>query len=166
MVSQEEVAYLKKAYEFASYRSDDPRTQNGAILVKHDIVIGIGVNELPRKVEKTEERLNNRDIKYKFMEHAERNAIFAAAREGYNTEYSTLFVPWYACADCARSIIQAGIKRVVGHKQVFDAYGEGPWTESINAGNEMFKEAGVITELYDGQIGGVQIMLNGKIWKP
>lgn len=165
MVSQEEVEYLKKSYEFASYRSDDPRTQNGAILVKNGIVIGIGVNEICRKVHKLPERLE-RPLKYQYLEHAERNSIYAACREGYNTEYATMFCPWFSCHECAKGIIQAGIKRVVGHKQAFDQYGAGSWDESIAIGNQMFKEAGIITDYYDGEIGGVEIILNGEVWRP
>jgi dCMP deaminase len=49
------------------------------------------------------------------MEHAERDAIYKAAFVGMQTEGATLYVPWFACADCARAIIAAGITRVVGN---------------------------------------------------
>jgi dCMP deaminase len=158
--------YLLDAYQYASWQSDDPRTQNGAILVKDNKIIGMGVNRLPRGIEKLEKRLE-RPTKYQWIEHAERNAIFMAAREGHQTEGATLYCPWFACCDCARGIIEAGISKIIGHKQVFEQYGEGPWTESINIGNQMFKEAGIITELYDGPINTtIEIILNGEKWKP
>lgn len=166
MITEKEIEYLEKAYEQASNFSDDPRTQNGAILVKGNNIIGVGVNKFPTNVQKTAERLE-RPKKYQFMEHAERNAIYDAARYGFSVIDSTLYCPWYCCADCARALVQAGVKRVVGHKQVFEAYGEGAWTDSINAGNEILDEGGVVRDLYDGKIGNnISILLNGEVWCP
>ena len=106
-----------------------------------------------------------RPKKYSFIEHAERNAIFAACRRGECTEGGTLYCPWFACADCARAIIQAGIRLVVGHKQMFDR-ADGRWCESIAYGNEMLREAAVETRLYGGKIGGVTNLFNGERWEP
>jgi dCMP deaminase len=157
--------YLATAYKLAAKYSDDPRTQTGAVLVLDDVVIGTGVNSLPIGVEITPARLE-RPKKYQYMEHAERNAIFHAIRSGFCTNGATLYCPWFACCDCARAIIQAGVRKVVGHKQIFDKAGVGPWTESISAGNDMFAEAGVETELYDGPIAGLSILFNGEQWTP
>ncbi|MFX8778102.1 deaminase, partial [Acinetobacter baumannii] len=85
-----------------------------------------------------------RPLKYQFVEHAERNSIFHAAREGSKLAGSTMYCPWYACADCARAIIQAGIKEVVGHQKCFDLT-PGHWKESIANAFQMFEEAGVKT---------------------
>jgi dCMP deaminase len=157
--------YLRAAYQIASEHSDDPRTHNGAVLVGDNDykIIGVGVNQFPRNVEVTATRLE-RPAKYMYMEHAERNAIFDA--NGYSTNRATLFCPWYACADCARAIIQARIRQVVGHKQAFDKYGVGPWTESIEVANTMLDEAGVKRDYFDGVIGGVEIQFNGETWEP
>lgn len=175
MINNKEARYyLRKAYRLAQHNSHDPRTQNGAVIVDPDNgkVIGMGVNCFPSGVHNYSERLE-RPAKYAWMEHAERNAIFWAAKNGNSTYGAIMYCPWFSCADCARSIIQAGISRVIGHKQVFEQYGSGPWDESINIGNQMFKEAGVITELYDGEIGNdskylaqLEIMLNGSKWRP
>jgi dCMP deaminase len=107
-----------------------------------------------------------RPTKYSFIEHAERNAIYHAARNGERTIGGILYAPWFACADCARAIIQAGITTVVGHKQMFDHAGEYHWNESIAYGNEMLKEAGVETFLYDGPIGNSYALFNGETWEP
>lgn len=164
--NNQSVIYLREAYSLASKYSHDPRTQNGAILVKNRQVIGQGVNALPLGVKNLPERLE-RPAKYMWLEHAERNAIFQAAKWGYEIFGSTLYVPWYACCDCAKAIIQAGVYKVVGHKQMYDQYGSGPWDESIEIGNKMFEEAGVITEYYDGEIGsGLKIKINGVEWCP
>ena len=155
---------LRHAYRIAEIYSDDPHTRNGAVLVSRDNrVIGSGANCLPIGVS-SNNRLA-RPKKYSFIEHAERNAIFAACRQGENTSGATLYCPWFACAECARAIIQAGIVRIVGHKQMFDRAGD-HWCESIAYGNEMLREAAVETYLYDGPIGGVTGLFNGETWEP
>lgn len=157
---------LRDAYRAASLFSSDPNTKNGAVLTNRDgIVIGSGSNCFPRDVVASDDRLV-RPKKYSFIEHAERNAIYAACRQGEETTGGTLYCPWFACADCARAIIQAGITQVIGHKQMFEHAGEYHWNESIAFGNEMLKEAGVVTQLYDGAIGVVTGFFNGASWKP
>lgn len=72
---------LKQAYEFAK-KSNDMSTQNAAFLVDEDGKIYVReINRFPDGVKETAERWE-RPLKYKFVEHAERNAIYAAARKG------------------------------------------------------------------------------------
>jgi dCMP deaminase len=156
---------LRHAYRLAALYSNDPATQNGAILVNRDgEPIGTGVNRFPHRVKVTPERLE-RPKKYSFMEHAERNAIYDAARKGNATVFGVLYCPWYACADCARAIIEAGIIRVIGHKQMFDRTPE-HWKASILEGNEMFQDAGIEILQYDGMIGNCTGLINGEFWTP
>jgi dCMP deaminase len=164
LMPEPKVAFLRVAYCLASIYSHDPRTQLGAVLVDDMGIIGAGVNCFPEGVDVTPDRLAG-DNKYSFMEHAERNAILSAARDGFSTAGSTLYCPWYACCDCARAIIQAGITRVVGHAQARDR-GNPAWQASITKGMDMFHEAGVRTEWYDGPIGGVEVRFNGEYWSP
>jgi dCMP deaminase len=155
--------YLRAAYKLAATHSDDPRTQIGALLVLNDHIIGAGVNQFPAMVNVTTERLAA-PLKYSFMEHAERNAIFNA--RGIDTRGATMYCPFFACTDCARAIIQAKIWRVVGHKQCYDKYPTGSWPESIEVANTMLDEAGVKRDYFDGVIGGVEIQFNGETWEP
>ncbi len=156
---------LRNAYHVAEFYSDDPNTKNGAVLVNREgRPIASAANCFARGVITTPDRLQ-RPKKYAFMEHAERNVIYAAALKGEITEGATLYSPWYACADCARAIVQAGIVRVIGHKQMFDRTPE-HWKESIAYGNEMFREAGVETLQYDGPIGDCTGLINGEVWNP
>lgn len=157
-------AGLSMAYKFAQEFSDDLSTNNGAVVVQHDNVIGWGCNRLPRGVNKTPERLA-RPKKYAFTEHAERSAIYCAAENGVSTIGATMYCPWFACADCARAIILAGISKVIGHKQMFDRTPD-HWKESIADGDVMLAEAGVKTAVYDGPIGDVSVLMNGETWNP
>lgn len=162
-MAPEEVDLLRVAYEHAT-RSDDPNSQNGSLLVNDGLIIATACTRLPKGVHRKPERFQ-RPTKYKYIEHAERNAIFAAARAGKSTEGATLYCPWFACEECSRAIIEAGIKRIVGHKQVLERT-HNQWKASCEVGYEMLAEAGVEIELYDGRIGGVTHLLNNEIWYP
>jgi dCMP deaminase len=140
--------YLDMAYSIAQ-QSQDPSTQNGALVVWEGIVIGSGANNFPRGVVSTEERWV-RPAKYSWVEHAERNAIFDAAKHGRSTQNATMYCPWFACTDCARAIIQAGIIEVVGHATPLHDTGSQSWKDSIAIAYQMFDEAGVHYRFVEG----------------
>jgi deoxycytidylate deaminase len=99
-------------------------------------LISVGYNGLARGVEDTDERLNNRELKYKIIVHCERNAIIFAQR---NLEGCTLYTwPFMSCATCAAMVIQAGIKRCVA-----PASDNPRWQEDFKLTRELFREAGV-----------------------
>lgn len=161
--------YLRQAYWAAEHRSDDPDTQNGAVLVCERRTV-IAANSFPPGVAKTPNRLL-RPLKYQLIEHAERRVIYQAARMGIMTEGATLYCPWFACHDCARAIISAGITRVVGHEQVvvmgnIRGLMDPTWKQSIEIGNMMLIEAGVQLDYYDGEIGECEVLFDGKLWRP
>jgi len=174
VVKNDPLAYrwLRKAYENAYDFSDDPSTQNGSVLIPAGHISNLpcfGANHFPHNVEVTPERLADRDTKLFFMEHAERDAIYTAAIRGIPTLNATLYVPWFACADCARAIISTGITRVVGHKQMMDKTPE-RWVASIQAADVMLDEAGVQRVYYDGPIFTAtehfKVLFNGEFWTP
>lgn len=156
--------YLRDAYNYAWANSDDPKTKNGSVLVKDGAVISYGTNSLPGGIKKRKERVEG-DTKYDWMEHAERNAIYKAANLGKSTYGSVLYCPWVACSDCSRAIIQAGIEKVVAHKQMMERTPD-YWTKNVSLGLDMMKEAGVSIELYDGLIGGADAIFAYKRWQP
>lgn len=160
----EKIYWLKRAYAVA-LGSPDPSTQNGSVIINSDRVpITEGYNGFPKGVLNTPDRLE-RPIKYAMVEHAERYSILMAARHGLYTDGATMFCPWFACADCGRAIIGAGIKKVIGHKRMFDATPE-RWNESIALAFAMFEEAGVETELLEDTLNVAPIRFNGELWTP
>lgn len=156
---------LRRAYEVAARLSDDPDTQNGAVLVdRHNAIISESANCFTRGVAVTPER-QQRPAKYDFMVHAERGAVFEAARLGVSAKGGILYVPWYACLDCAQAIVQAGIAAVVGHQQMMDKTPD-RWKETIAKADALLDEAGVVRLYHDGQLGGVEVLFNGEKWAP
>jgi len=150
---------LRLAYLFARQRSDDPDTQNGAVLVSADGHMAYGANRLPSGVCRRDDRLV-RPTKYVFLEHAERDAIFSAAATGVRTRGATLYCPWFACPDCARAIIQAGVAEVVGHERPFSLTPD-RWIDSIEIARMMLDEAGVLQTIIGGDVG-VSIRFDGR----
>ena len=91
------------------------RRQVGAILVKDQMIISDGYNGTPSGFENNCEDDNNTSLPY--VLHAEANAITKVARSSNNSEGATLYVTASPCIECAKLIIQAGIKRVVYHEE-------------------------------------------------
>jgi dCMP deaminase len=155
--------FLRIAVEVGIAQSTDPHTQNGAVIVAFEAgrtVSARSANSLPIGVAVAADRLQ-RPLKYSFIEHAERGAIYAAARKGLKTAGATLYCPWFACADCARAIICAGIEQVVGHVKP-RLHTPDRWQDSIQIADQMFREAGVVTRLIDAPLG-LRYLFNGEM---
>lgn len=149
--------YLRIACHIATIESDDIHTQNGAVLVTPRGDLVSEANHLPAAVKKIADRLQ-RPLKYSYIEHAERNVIYRAAKMGMPTKHATLYCPWFACAECARAIICAGITEVIG---LAHPPAHGAWQESCDRGDEMFREAGVKYTRLDAKLG-VFVLRDGK----
>lgn len=102
--------YLKMAKIWAE-NSYCVRRQVGAILVKDKMIISDGYNGTPSGFENVCEDENGKTKPY--VLHAEANAITKVAKSANNSENGTLYVTTSPCIECAKLIIQAGIKRVV-----------------------------------------------------
>ncbi len=140
--------FFFKIAETVAEKSKDRSTKVGVIVVGPDHEIrSTGYNGFPRGVEDNVDERHQRPAKYMWTEHAERNAIYHAARTGTSLKGCTMYFNTspYPCADCARAVIQAGIKEVVGRDMAFPG---GPrWDESLRVGEEMLNEAGVMITL-------------------
>ena len=132
--------FLNLAIHISNW-SKDPSTKVGCVVVGPDREIrSTGFNGLPRGIEDNEERLNNREIKYPMICHAEENAIMHAARIGISLKECTAYVTWPPCTRCARSLIQAGILTVIYPKNT-DIPDR--WVSDFELSMNMFKEAGI-----------------------
>jgi dCMP deaminase len=110
------------------------RRKVGALLVKNKMIISDGYNGTPSGFENNCEDENNQSKAY--VLHAEANAISKIARSHNSSDGATLYVTASPCIECAKLIIQAGIKRVV--------FGE---EYRIMDGVDLLKRAGINVEL-------------------
>ena len=138
--------FLKLAREVASWSKDS--TKIGAIVVDKDKrILTQGYNGFPRGIVDAERRLKNRELKLKYVVHAEMNCIYNACHHGVSLDGGTLYVSGLpCCSDCAKGVIQSGISAVI---MEFDQkLMDGPWGESWKLSEEMFNEAGVGHAIY------------------
>jgi dCMP deaminase len=140
--------YLRLAAEVATW-SKDPNTQVGAVVVgSKGQILSQGYNGFPRGISDSNKRLNDRDIKLSFIVHAEMNAIYNATYSGVSLDGSTIFIHGLpACSECAKGIIQVGIKRVIVSKQCIE--NKPHWNDSWNKSKAMFAEAGIAVFVID-----------------
>ncbi len=130
-------AYLEMATVWAR-NSYCKRRQVGALIVKDRMIISDGYNGTPSGFENVCEDENG--VTKPYVLHAEANAITKVAKSGNSSEGATLYVTASPCMECAKLIIQAGIRRVV-YK---DSY-------RLNDGIELLQRAGIEVEQVDEQ---------------
>jgi len=153
---------FKVAYKAAS-TSPDTRTQVGVVLVSNKNLMTPACNEPSPGF--TIDSNEYKDNKYAIMEHAERNAIFAAHKKNIPTDGATLFSPWGSCSDCARAIVLSGIRTVVRHVEILEQSFP-RWIESMAIGDEILTRGGVdIIEYSIKNIGANPILMDGNIWQ-
>lgn len=157
--------FMTMAY-LVSMKSKDPSTRVGAVIVGPDHEIrSTGYNGLPRGLVDHNYRYEDRDYKLKVINHAEENAILNCSLMGISARGCTLYCPWLSCSQCAKMIIQAGIKEVVIDKNHPGNKPDGAtkdWEESMKVSREMFTETGVIIREYTGLIIKFQGLYKGE----
>lgn len=101
-----------------------------------------------------------------WVEHGERNAIYNSLETKANVPGSKMYVTAPACTDCARAIIQSGIKDLFILKSTFDIWMSHPaWIGKLQASLDMFKQGDVNCEIVDAAIwGNFNIRVSGKIY--
>ena len=124
-----DLRYLEMARIWAK-NSYCQRRQVGALVVKNNMIISNGYNGTPSGFENVCEDENG--ITKPYVLHAEANAITKLARSSNNSEGATIYITASPCIECAKLIIQAGIKRVV--------YGE---KYRLTDGIELLERAGI-----------------------
>lgn len=138
--------FLQEAKQKSTW-SKDPSTKIGSIAVgKHKQIIASGYNGFPRGIKDTPERYADKKLKYSLVAHSEMNLIFNACLTGVSLEDSSLFVYGLpVCNECAKGIIQTGIKEVY---MLFPKNVSDKWEESFKLTKEMFDEAGIKYKVY------------------
>jgi dCMP deaminase len=135
--------YFMNMAGLVSTKSKDRSTKVGCVIVgpNHEIRT-TGYNGFCRGINDDVDERHERPEKYFWAEHAERNAIYNAARNGISMDGCVAYVTMVPCADCTRGLIQSGIKRVVVAKNEDDIASE-KWIDSFTRSNQMMTETGV-----------------------
>lgn len=136
--------YMELAKELSTW-SKDPSRKIGAIAVNSDgVILSQGYNGFPRGFDDSKENFDNREIKYKYIVHAEANLIYNAARVGASLKDSTIYV-WGlpVCGECAKAIAQVGVSRVVWDT---DLPIPEKWMESYKTTESILNSLGITIE--------------------
>ena len=132
--------YFMGVAKLASLRSKDPNSQVGACIVGQDNkILSMGYNGLPRGCSDDDfpwaREGDTLETKYAYVTHSELNAILNY--RGDSLEGSKIYVTLFPCNECAKAIIQAGIKTVVYADNKYDG------TPSVEASKRLMNAAGV-----------------------
>lgn len=146
---ERDVYWLARAYLYGQAHSVDRSRKIGCLIVRGGKVVARGWNRFPPGVQDREER-HERPAKYLWTEHAERVALSEALLASQSVYGTTMYIPWFPCADCARGIIEAGISTVVvsGLPDLSDpTYGQ-----SFSVATIMLAEASVTVRVVPGAV--------------
>jgi dCMP deaminase len=136
--------YLDLAENVSSW-SKDPSRKIGAVAVgSKGQILSQGYNGFPRGIDDSIKRYNDKETKYRYVVHAEMNVVYNATYNGISLDGATLYVTGLpVCSECAKGIIQTGVKRVV--MRATDVPEK--WFVSFATTAKMFNEAGIEWEL-------------------
>ncbi len=141
--------YFMGIAHLSAMRSKDPSTQVGACIVNpQKRVVGIGYNGFPTGIDDDQfpwhASENYQESKYAYVVHAELNAILNATQK---LDGCAIYVSLFPCNECAKAIIQSGIKELVYED---DKYAH---TDAVQASKRMLQAAGVKLRQLDHQVG-------------
>jgi dCMP deaminase len=132
--------FMHLAEEIGSWSKDTSRKVGCVIVGPNNEIRSTGFNGFPRSVEDSVEDRHLRPAKYKWTEHAERNAIYNAARVGIPLDGCRMYLPWFPCMDCARAIVQAGIVELICEEPNLS---DTQWGADFAEVPQLLKEGGV-----------------------
>lgn len=147
MIDKWDKRYLEMARQVSTW-SKDPSTKIGSITVgKKGQILSTGYNGFPRGIEDTEEMLNDRETKYLYIVHAEKNVIYNACINTVSLEGSTLYLYGLPlCSECCKGVLQVGVKKVVmQHPRDIPP----KWKESFKITEDMLERANITYGVYD-----------------
>ena len=147
--------YFMGVAKLASFRSKDPNSQVGACIVdKDNKILSMGYNGFPRGCSDDDfpwaREGDTLETKYAYVTHSELNAILNY--RGGSLENCKIYVTLFPCNECAKAIIQSGIKTVVFAENKYDE------TPSVEASKKLMNAAGV--RYYQYQPTGTKLEIN------
>ncbi len=138
-----DIKFIELSKHIAEWSKDTNRKVGSVIVDEDNIVMAMGYNGFPRGCDDSISARYEKDLKYYFTEHAERNSLYHAARHGVSLKGCRIYVTSFPCSDCARGIIQAGITKIISPEP--DVEHE-KWGVHFKAALVMLEEAKVEVE--------------------
>jgi dCMP deaminase len=136
--------YLDLAKQVSTWSKDTSRKIGAVAVGSKGQILSQGFNGFPRGILDSADRYNDRPTKYKLVVHAEMNVIYNATFNGVSLDGASLYVYGLpVCSECAKGIIQVGIKNVVIYT---DDVVPAVWTDAYELTHDMFKESDVQCE--------------------
>lgn len=155
--------FMTMVYLVAS-KSKDDRTKIGAIIVGTNKEIrSTGYNGFVRGLDDTNLERHKKGEKQYWFEHAERNAIYNATLIGTSLSNCIMYTQGIPCMDCARGIIQSGIKEVVIDEKWITNYSR-DFVERDQRSMEIFKETGVTLRKYNPSYVNIEKINDGIVY--
>ena len=162
MISWDDL-FMSMVY-LVAMKSKDEKTHIGAVVVgEHHEVRSVGYNSFVRGLVDVIPHRQERPEKYYWMEHGERNAIYNATLMGVSLKNCIMYTNGIPCMDCARAVIQSGIKEVIVDKVWNDKNSE-KWSEHTKRSLQMFGEVGVKVRYYEGETMKITKTRNGEVF--
>jgi len=156
--------YMNMAY-LVAMKSKDKSTHIGAVVVGPDNEVrSVGYNSFPRGIDDNVAERQERPEKYFWIEHAERNAVYNATLLGTSLKGCRMHTNGIPCADCARAVVQSGIKEVIVDKY-WDDNNDDIWIENAKRTKILFQEAGVKIRYWEGQLITIKRFKRGKVFE-
>jgi dCMP deaminase len=133
-----------------SLRSIDPSRKVGAIAVIDNDILITSYNRFVSGIAETHERYTNKELKYKYIIHAEQRLIYNACKTDESLKNTTVYVYGLGvCSECAKGLIEVGVKEVYSMGIINDR-----WKSSIDDAVSIFNEANVMYQHFNEELGG------------
>lgn len=154
--------FMNMAY-LVAMKSKDESTHIGAVVVGPDNEVrSVGYNSFPRNVDDNLKERQERPEKYFWFEHAERNAIYNATLLGTSLKGCKLYTNGIPCMDCARGVVQSGIKEVIVDRY-WDDNNNDIWIENANKTKVLFSEVGISLRYWSGELIQINRFKRGEV---
>jgi dCMP deaminase len=148
MSSDWDKRWLGSAADKGSWSKDRSRKIGCVIVNPDNVEVSNGWNGFPRGIDDDVETRHVRPTKYLWTEHAERNALYNAARTGRATKGCSIYQTMFPCVPCARGIIQAGLIEVITREPDWN---DSTYGEEWGVAKEMLEEADVTIRFVEGE---------------
>ena len=150
-ISKQDRRYLILCDEVRQ-NSHDPDRKVGAVIAGDDQILAVGTNAPPSALgltvaESHEAMRRDPNWKYFVLEHAERNAIFAANAQEKSLIGATMYGSLFPCADCARAIVASGLSRLVVPATQPDPIRDAKWMDHYYHAERILTLAGIVVDV-------------------